>query len=107
MSVYIQVTTAIDSVELAKHLQEMLLQQRLAACVQLSGPVESQYWWNGILETTLEWVLTLKTTQAFYTRIESLLLAHHPYTTPEILVTPILQGNLAYLEWIDSELEQI
>ena len=101
---FIVVTTSVDSIEIAKHLQGLLLMQRLAACVQIAGPVESQYWWKTVLETTLEWTLVIKTKAILYEQLEAFLVDHHPYDTPEILAVPVLKGQARYLAWMDSEL---
>lgn len=103
---YIQVTTTVDTPEAAKLLQTAILENRLGACVQILGPIESCYWWKMMIETSLEWQLIIKTKASLYDTLELFLLKIHPYTTPQIIATPIINGNAEYLAWIDAELTQ-
>ena len=98
-----QVTTALDSREAAEALAERLVSERLAACVQIDGPIQSLYRWRGALERATEWRCTAKTTvdrtDALVTRIRSL----HSYEQPEILVTAVQDADPGYAEWIAQE----
>lgn len=77
-----------------------LVEERLAACVNLSAPMESIYRWEGTIETESERQLVIKTSRdrvvALWDRVREL----HPYDMPEFLVTPIVDGNDAYLRWV-------
>ena len=77
-----------------------LVEERLAACVNLSAPMESIYRWEGTVETESERQLAIKTSRdcvvALWDRVREL----HPYDMPEFLVMPIVDGNDAYLRWI-------
>lgn len=77
-----------------------LVEERLAACVNLSAPMESVYRWEGSIETESERQLVIKTSRervvALWDRVREL----HPYDMPEFLVTPIVDGNDAYLRWV-------
>lgn len=103
MEDYVQVLVSIDSQERARALQQVLLQERAAACVQILGPISSAYWWEGQIEEVQEWLCLAKTRRSEYSRVERLVKANHPYETPEILAIPILLGNRTYLDWIDAE----
>jgi len=103
MEDFIQVQVSIDSHEGAHALQQVLLQERAAACVQILGPISSAYWWKGRIEETQEWLCLAKTRRAEYERLEALVKDNHPYETPEILAIPVLLGNRQYLDWIDAE----
>jgi periplasmic divalent cation tolerance protein len=105
MSEYISVTTTTDSHESAGQIARTLLEARAAACVQISAPIESHYWWEGRIEFSREWHLTIKTRAALFSEIERTILALHPYTAPQILATPISLGNAAYLAWLDEATE--
>ena len=77
-----------------------LVEERLAACVNLSAPMKSIYRWEGTVETESERQLVIKTSRdrvvALWDRVREL----HPYDMPEFLVTPIVDGNDAYLRWV-------
>lgn len=103
MTDFIQVTTAIDSEDGARQIANTLVSRRLAACVHITGPITSVYWWQGQMETAREWVCFAKTRQDLYAAVEAAIREVHPYDEPEILATPILTGSRSYLEWIVAE----
>jgi periplasmic divalent cation tolerance protein len=100
---YLSVTTTVDSREAADRIAFALLEGRLAACVQIEGPLESLYHWRGALERALEWRCTIKTRADLFERLEVALRALHPYDTPEILAHAIERGGASYLAWIDEK----
>ena len=100
----IQVVSTIGSQEDARRLARQLVERRLAACVQVSGPIESIYWWQGQLETASEWRLTIKSRADLYPQLEAAIRQLHSYQTPEIVSLPLLAGSPAYLAWLESEL---
>jgi|SRR5215471_19190714 len=79
---------------------QALVQDRLAACVNLLPPMESVYRWQGVIEQDTERQVIVKTTlprvDALWQRVREL----HPYEVPEFVVIPIVDGNQAYLQWI-------
>jgi len=103
MTDFIQVTTTVDTKEGAQKIAELLVKKRLAACVQVSGPISSTYWWQGKLEVAEEWVCTAKTRKEFYSELEKALQTAHPYDVPEILALPIIDGSQSYLDWLLAE----
>ena len=103
MTDFIQVMTAIGSKEDAQKVANAIVEQRLAACVQVIGPITSTYWWQGAIETAEEWLCLIKTRQDLYERVEQALRESHPYDEPEILALPVLAGSKSYLQWIVSE----
>ena len=102
---FLQVTTTLDSQEQAQKLAQTLVERRLAACVQVLGPIDSTYFWQSKLEQSQEWLCLAKTTQLKFAALEEAILEMHPYDVPEILATPIVAGNKGYLDWIRQELE--
>ena len=106
MSPFIQVSTTIDTQEGAQKIANTLVEKRLAACVQISGPITSTYWWQGQIETAQEWVCTAKTQQNLYGAVEQAIRAVHAYETPEIIATPIVGGSQSYLDWMRNETKQ-
>ena len=101
----IQVVTTTAERKDADALAKAVLQQRLAACVQVGGPIDSSYWWNGRLETASEWTLTIKTRRDLYPHLEKLLLAQHPYDQPEIIATPVVEISPGYLKWLAEQVQ--
>jgi periplasmic divalent cation tolerance protein len=100
---YLQVSTTTDSPEAATALARSLVQARLAACVQVLGPVASTYWWRGQVETADEWLCVAKTTADQFDALAAHIRASHGYETPEITATPIVAGSPDYLAWIAAE----
>jgi len=84
----------------ARALARSALAARLIACANLVPKIESHYRWQGKLETSAEVMLLLKTTQPRLAALEKLILAEHPYDTPEFLVLPLRAGNQRYLAWL-------
>lgn len=105
MAVQIITTTAEKSA--ATDLARRLIEGRLAACVQIDGPIESHYRWQGAIEQTAEWRLTIKTTAAAANRVVAVVHELHAYDEPEILVTPIIGGSPGYLRWLAEEVEDL
>lgn len=92
------------NVATARKLANKALEAKLAACVNLVPKVESHYWWQGKLETSAEVLMLLKTDKRCLPALEKLLLANHPYDTPEILAVSLDSGTPKYLEWIKRSL---
>jgi len=97
------VTTTAGTREEAEALSRALVDGRLAACVQVIGPVESRYWWDGAVETATEWLCVAKTTADRYDEVEAAIRATHSYDVPEILAVPVVRGSEPYLRWLGSE----
>jgi periplasmic divalent cation tolerance protein len=103
MSNYLQITTTTSSETEAEQVARALVTKRLAACVQIVGPVTSVYWWEDEVETAEEWLCFIKSKQDHYSQLEAAIRQIHPYDTPEIIATPITLGSRDYLRWIDEE----
>lgn len=99
----IQVITTTAQRQDADALAEALLKQRLAACVQIGGPIDSSYWWNGRIETAQEFVLTVKTRRDLYPQLEEAILKLHSYDLPEIMALPAVEVSPAYLKWLAEQ----
>jgi len=95
----IVLVTAPD-LKTARALAKAALSARLIACANLVPKIESHYWWRGIIESGAEVLLILKTTKSKLTALEKLILARHPYDTPEFLVLAVSAGNQRYLNWL-------
>ncbi len=101
----IQVTTTMENRADADRISSWLIEQRLAGCAQVSGPITSCYRWEGEIETTEEWLCTIKTTARAYEQVEQAIRELHPYDEPEIIATPIVNGSKGYLQWLTDEVD--
>ena len=106
MSEYIQVATTVSTEEEARAIASLLVEQRLAACVQVIGPITSHYRWQGKIETAGEYLCLAKSRVALYPEIEAAIKAIHPYEVAEIIATPIIAGSNAYLAWLTAEVKE-
>jgi len=102
MTEFIQVITTVDDERKAKMIQNLLVKKRVAACVQVFGPVFSCFWWEGKIEKAKEWICVAKLRSEDYKRAESLIKENNPYDVPEIIAIPISSGNEDYLRWIKN-----
>jgi periplasmic divalent cation tolerance protein len=84
----------------AERIAETLVDERLAACVNLVPGLTSIYRWQGQIQRDAEWLLIIKTRRAVYSLLEARLRELHPYEVPEIIALPIQAGLADYLDWI-------
>jgi periplasmic divalent cation tolerance protein len=84
----------------ARALAKAALQAHLIACANLIPKIESHYWWQGKIKSGAEVLLVLKTQKSKLAALEKMILARHPYDTPEFLVLPLSAGNKKYLDWL-------
>jgi len=94
------VLVTAPNLDTARALAKTALDARLVGCANLIPKIESHYWWQGKLESGVEALILFKTTKANLKALEKLVVANHPYDTPEFLVLPILAGNKRYLDWV-------
>lgn len=100
---YLQVETAVATREDAERLATAVVEQRLAACAQVVGPVRSTYWWEGEVQHAEELVVRCKTRAALVAQLKAAIAAEHPYDVPEILAFAVADGATSYLDWISAE----
>ncbi len=98
MSEFIEVRTTIDTIEGAQKIADALVESRVAACVQISGPITSTYWWKGQVERAQEWMCVVKTRKDLYSAAETVIGQVHSYEEPEIIATAISRGKSRLLE---------
>lgn len=96
-------TVSAGSRDEAVKVADSLLDARLAACVQIVGPIESRYWWRDEREVATEWLCLVKTRTALLDRVVAAVRAAHSYETPEVVAVPIVGGDTAYLTWLEDE----
>lgn len=99
----VQVTVTASSPEEAAQLARMAVDRRLAACVQVAGPITSTYRWEGEVTEATEWVCVFKTVAGRLDALSGAVRALHSYEVPEVLVTPVVGGDPDYLGWIVAE----
>ena len=87
----------------AERLAGMLVEKKLAACVNILAPCRSVYRWKGAVQHDEEHPLLIKTTSERYAALEQALRACHPYELPEIIALPVERGLPAYLAWVAAE----
>ena len=102
MSVLIVMTNLPDQATAGK-LAASLVEERLAACVNVLAPCASIYQWKGAVERAAEVPLLIKTTEERYAQLEAAIRAAHPYETPEIVAIPVVAGLPGYLAWVVAE----
>ncbi len=91
------------TVEAAERLARAVVEERLAACVNLVGPVRSIYRWNDAVCDEAEHLLVIKTAAACVPDLTARLVALHAYTCPEVVALPIASGHAPYLAWLLGE----
>ena len=103
MTDILTVLTTVESEAAARELAAGAVEQRVAACAQISAPVTSVYRWEGAVTTDPEWQVLLKTAAARYEALEAYIRRVHSYDVPEIIATPVVRGNADYLSWVEQE----
>jgi periplasmic divalent cation tolerance protein len=106
MTKYIQVITTTENKTDAERIAKVLVEEELAGCVQIIGPISSVYWWEGKPERSDEWLCLIKATRVTYEDLESAIRKIHPYKVPEILAIPVVAGSKDYFSWLDNVLEK-
>ena len=97
------VITTADSAEAAEQLAMGIVEARVGACAQVVGPIKSVYWWEGAVQSEQEWQVWIKTTTARLEALTAYIQANHSYDVPEVVATPVIGGNPAYLQWVTDE----
>lgn len=87
----------------ALRLATSLVEQRLAACVNVLGECASVYRWNGVVENAVEVPVLIKTRAGRYAEVEAAIRSLHPYELPEIIAVPVVRGFDEYLKWVAGE----
>lgn len=91
----------------ARNLAEKLIEQGLAACINMLAPCTSFYRWEAQVHQDREIPLLIKTTRQRYPDLEKAIRADHPYELPEIVAVPITLGLFEYLAWVENETAQV
>jgi len=91
----------------AERLARLLVNERLAACVNVIAGVRSFYRWKGAVEDASERLLVIKSSRALFPALKTALEKAHSYETPEALALPVLDGAANYLSWLGESLQKI
>ena len=97
------VLTNLPDMAAATRLAQLLIAERLAACVNVMAPCTSVYRWQGKTETAQEVPVFIKTRAELYEALEQAIRTHHPYELPEIVAVPLARGLPEYLQWVVQE----
>ncbi len=97
------VYTTTETEGQAESIARALIERRLAACVQVHGPIRSTYHWQEKIEHAQEWLCAVKTRGDAYERVEAAIRSLHAYDEPEIIAVPIIAGSAGYLAWLQGE----
>jgi periplasmic divalent cation tolerance protein len=100
------ISTTFEQKEDGARVARLLLDERLVACAQLSGPISSYYRWKGNVASSTEFSLSLKTIGPLYKNVEARLKEVHPYELPEIVSQTITGVSEEYMEWVKTEVLQ-
>jgi periplasmic divalent cation tolerance protein len=100
----IVVFSTASSAEEAEKIARHLVEQRLAACVNVVREVRSFYRWQGKIEDAAEWLLVIKSSRAHFDALSTALEKLHSYDVPEVIALPVVEGSANYLHWMDGEL---
>jgi periplasmic divalent cation tolerance protein len=103
MDSFVQIITMVSKKSDAKKISEALIGKRLAACVQILGPIKSIYRWKGKIEISKEFMCAMKTRKALYKKVEKQIRNIHSYEVPEIIAVSIAKGSKDYLKWLSNE----
>lgn len=101
---YVVVITTTDKREEAASIAKLAVERKLAACVQIVGPVESVYRWQGKVERSEEFRCEMKTRAEKFDELHALIVESHSYELPEVIAVPIIEIAPAYAKWIDEQL---
>ncbi len=101
---YIVIFITASNKNEAERIARALLKNKLAACVNIVGGVESFFWWQGKIDSASEALLVIKSKKQKLNKIIKLVKSMHSYEVPEIIALPIASGSRQYLKWIDESL---
>ena len=96
------VLVTAPNLKTARQLARSALEASLVACANIVPGLESHYWWQGKIERSTEVLVLFKTAKARLPALEKLILAQHPYDTPEFITLPFASGTPRYLAWIEA-----
>src|SRR5262245_34690606 len=103
MTDVVLVLTTVPAGDRGESIARTLVEEHLAACVNLLAPMTSFYRWKGAVERDLEQQLIIKTTRDRVLAVQERLAQLHSYELPEFIVLPVSDGSAGYLEWVQGQ----
>jgi len=103
---YIVVLVTTKDTNEAHTISQALLEKKMVACVNTVSTIKSQYWWEGKVHEDNESLLIMKSTRDMFPMIVKEVKTLHSYSVPEIIALPIVEGNVAYLQWIEDTISR-
>ncbi|MGO8816261.1 MAG: divalent-cation tolerance protein CutA [Terriglobia bacterium] len=101
----IVILVTVPSKEEGHKIARHLVESRLAACVNVTGAIESFYRWKGEITQDQEYQIFIKTTRGMFPEIQAAISRLHSYQTPEIICLPIIDGSREYLQWVNESVK--
>ncbi|MGC9080528.1 divalent-cation tolerance protein CutA [Sulfurihydrogenibium sp.] len=103
---YIVVFITTSSLEEAKKIANHLVENKIAACINIVEKINSTFFWKGNIENYDESLLIVKTKRSLFNKLKEEVKKLHSYTVPEIIAIPIVEGSEDYLNWIDETVKE-
>jgi periplasmic divalent cation tolerance protein len=104
MTDQIVILSTCASEQEARKLAQLLVERRLAACVNVAPGIRSYYQWKGHIESSDEWLLLIKTSRELFAAVAAAIETEHSYEVPEVIALPIIDGSANYMSWLRSSL---
>lgn len=102
---FVIVVMTVPNQEEAKKIVRTLLEERLIACANILGSVDSLFWWKGKIEDEKEVLILMKSKKSLFKKLSKRVMELHSYDVPEILALSMVEGSESYLEWLKACLE--
>lgn len=99
---YLIVFVTVSSKEEAEKIAKGVLEEKLAACVNIIDTVHSHFWWQGKIDNAKEALLIIKTKKTLINKLIRKVKSIHSYELPEIIALPIIYGSKEYLDWVNE-----
>ncbi len=101
---YVMVISTVNNIDSARNISKILVEKKLAACVNIVPNLTSIYKWEGNMCEDTEYLLLIKSVKDKLDMLKNVIKLAHPYDVPEIIAIDIIDGDKGYLDWIDKSL---
>ncbi len=105
-SSFIIVLCTVPDEKNARHISQILVDEKLAACCNIISGLKSVYFWENKRQEESEILLLIKSRRDLFTQLENRIRSEHPYSVPEIIALPVIDGNREYLNWVDDNVKK-